>query len=127
MIIPPITHTAMGARVSPPSEKARAIGSMPNTVAAAVIRIGRSRTRPASTSASSSFEPAARSALAKSTSKIAALVTSPISMMMPMKLKMLRVMPETQMPPKAPITESGSETMMTKGWVRLSNCAARIM
>ena len=52
VISPPITHTAIGARVSPPSLIASATGSMPKIIAAVVITIGRSRMMPASISAS---------------------------------------------------------------------------
>ena len=42
-----MTHTAMGARVSPPSLSANATGSIPNTMAAVVTRMGRRRSLPA--------------------------------------------------------------------------------
>ncbi|MNL30077.1 hypothetical protein D3C87_1517910 [compost metagenome] len=41
---PPMTTTAMGERNSAPAPMPRAIGSMPSTIAAVVMRIGRIRT-----------------------------------------------------------------------------------
>jgi len=49
---PPMTVTAMGARCVPPAPRPSAIGSIPKTIAAVVIRMGLSRTGPALSSAS---------------------------------------------------------------------------
>ena len=47
LITPPMTAIAIGARNSLPSPLLMAVGSMPSTIAALVIRIGRSRSGPA--------------------------------------------------------------------------------
>ena len=54
---PPITAMAMGARCSAPSPILSAVGSIPNTMAAVVMMMGRSRTGPAFISASSRLIP----------------------------------------------------------------------
>ena len=50
--IPPMTAIAIGERISAPSPQPSAIGTSPRTLLNIVIRIGRSRTSPASFSAS---------------------------------------------------------------------------
>jgi hypothetical protein len=122
-----MTQIAIGARTSPPSEMAIATGIMPNTIAAVVIMIGRKRMMPACTKASRTGLPSARSWFAKSTSRIAFFVTRPINMMMPIIEKMLSVLPVRYRPPNAPTTDKGNDSMMLNGWMKLSNCAARIM
>jgi hypothetical protein len=68
---PPMIARPIGACSSPPSPRPSASGSMPPIIAAVVIRIGRSRTCPAASSASMSGAPARRDRFAKSTSRIA--------------------------------------------------------
>ncbi|MND06496.1 hypothetical protein D3C83_279120 [compost metagenome] len=48
-------------------------------------------------------------------------------MITPIMEKMLSVLPASHSPPKAPTTDSGKDSMMLSGWMKLSNCAARIM
>ena len=48
LMTPPITAMAMGARNSLPSPREMAVGSMPRIMAALVIKMGRSRSGPAS-------------------------------------------------------------------------------
>ena len=50
--MPPITAIAIGERISAPSPQPSAIGTSPSTLLSIVIRIGRSRTSPATFSAS---------------------------------------------------------------------------
>ncbi len=57
---PPITARAIGARISPPSPSASAVGSIPKIIARVVMMIGRSRICPASISAVRRSPPAAR-------------------------------------------------------------------
>ena len=64
---------------------------MPKIIASVVIRIGRSRTWPASRMRLAHALPSRMPWLVKSTSRIAFLVTRPISMMKPMIEKMLSV------------------------------------
>ncbi len=57
---PPTTARAIGARNSAPSPSAKNSGSMPKIIAEVVIRIGRSRVRPALISAVRRSIPCAR-------------------------------------------------------------------
>ena len=75
-----------GRRLSEPAPSPSAIGSAPMTVATDVMRIGRSRMRPASSAASIVSMPRSRSWLMYSTSRIEFLVTRPISRIMPIWL-----------------------------------------
>ena len=89
---------------------------MPKIIASVVIRIGRSRTWPASQERL--VQRCARRAarwLAKSTSRIAFFVTRPISMMKPMIEKMLSVVPVNSSASSTPISDSGSDTMIASG------------
>ena len=52
------------------------------------------------------------------------MAARPTSMTMPIWLKRFSVPPETQRPSSAPVTASGTVSMMTNGWMKLSNCAA---
>ena len=52
VIMPPMMTQAMLTRVSEPSDRLRAVGSMPTTMVMAVMKIGFNRTLPASTTAS---------------------------------------------------------------------------
>ena len=54
------------------------------------------------------------------------LATRPMSMMMPIWLKMFIVCPAPHMKTSAPAMASGTVSMMTSGSLKLSNCAARI-
>ena len=98
---------------------------MPPIIAAVVIRIGRSRTGPRPATPRPACAPAARG-LAKSTSRMAFLVTSPISMMKPIIEKMLSVVPVSSSARNTPMSENGSDAMIASGCVKLANCDARI-
>jgi len=133
---PPITACPIGARCSEPSDSAKASGTMPKTIASVVIRIGRRRTRAACNSASSraiggvSWPMAcvpSRERIAKSTSRMAFLVTSPISITMPMMLNMLSVERNASSASTTPINVSGSELISASGCRKLLNWLARIM
>ena len=50
-----------------------------------------------------------------------------MSMMMPMRLKMLMRSPVIRSSPMAPMKLTGSENMMVNGCMKLSNWEARIM
>ena len=127
----------MGARTSDPSVKAKASGTMPNTIASVVIRMGRRRTLAASNSASSRPRPgvrvpsgamlSSRERIAKSTSKIAFLVTSPISMMTPMTENIDRVERNIISASTTPIRVRGSAVISANGCRKLLNWLARIM
>ncbi len=119
--------TPMGTRVSAPSPRASATGIMPAIMATVVMRMGRRRMGPASSSASRVDLPAARSWLVNSTSRMPFLVTSPISMMKPIMAIIDMYWPVMSRPAMPPMTAKGSDIMMVKGWTRLSNWAARMM
>ena len=125
MISPPMTATAMGARVSAPSPRARATGIMPAIMATVVMRIGRKRMGPASSMASLAERPSSRSWFANSTMRMPFLVTRPMSMMMPIMANMLIGSLMSSRPPSAPMIASGKPIMMDRGCSRLSNWAAR--
>ena len=119
---PPITARAMGARISAPAPRAKARGSMPKIMARVVMTIGRSRVEPALMSARSRPRPCSRRAwLAKSTSRIAFLVTRPMSMMRPIMLMMFKVSPVRRSATATPTSDRGSESMIAKGWVKDPN------
>jgi hypothetical protein len=124
---PPITAWPMGARCSEPSVSAKASGTMPKTIASVVIRIGRSRTRAACSRACVRSMPASRDRMAKSTSRMAFFVTSPISMTMPMMENMFSVEPKNSSASTTPISVSGSELISASGCRKLLNWLARIM
>ena len=87
---------------------------------AEVIKIGRSRCGPASSSAVSRLIPARRRSFVRSTSRIAFFPTSPNSAMIPMKLGTLSVCPNTSRPRNAPTDASGSAVRIKTGWSQLS-------
>ncbi len=128
----------MGARCSEPSLSAKASGTMPKIMASVVIRMGRSRTRAASSRACSRGRPSRiwpvsgslcgpRARMAKSTSKMAFLVTSPMSMTTPMMENMDRAEPNIISASTTPISVSGSEVINASGCRKLLNWLARIM
>lgn len=55
--MPPMMTQAMLTRVSEPSDRESAVGSIPTTMVRAVIKIGRKRTLPASITASKGAVP----------------------------------------------------------------------
>ena len=121
VIRPPITARAIGARNPPPSPIPMAMGSMPKIMASVVITMGRRRTRPASMSAVRRSAPACLRSFALSTSRIAFFVTSPISMITPIMLIMLNVSSVSSSASSTPMSDSGSDSMMANGCVKLSN------
>ena len=127
----------MGARISDPSVNAKASGTMPNTMASVVIKIGRKRTLAASSSAAlrsrpgaglpSALTPGWRARMAKSTSKIAFLVTKPMSMMMPITENIESVELNISKASTTPIKVSGSAVISARGCKKLLNWLAKIM
>ena len=90
--------------------------------------IGRMRTSPACSSASGTDRPALRRPwLAKSTSRIAFLVTRPISITRPIIENRFSVERVTSSASITPISASGSEAMMASGCRKLPNCDASTM
>ena len=117
----------IGAWISPPSSSASAIGNMPKTIAAVVIMIGRIRTSPACSRASVTFRPVRRAWLAKSTSRIAFFVTSPISITSPIIENRFSVERVSSSASITPISASGSDAMIATGCKKLPNCDASTM
>ena len=102
-------------------------GTSPSTVAMVVIRIGRSRVRPASIVASMIEMPRARSTLAKSTRSTPLDTTIPTIMMIPMKLLTESLVPETYSIRNTPEMPRGTLNMMTSGSTSDLNCDASTM
>ena len=132
VITPPMTAWPMGALCSAPSLKAKANGTMPNTMAKVVMRMGRSRTLAAMSRASS--RPKAgmsgvpwRARMAKSTNRMAFLVTKPMSKITPMTENMLSDEPNINRASTTPMSVSGSELMRASGCKKLWNWLAKIM
>jgi len=125
---PPITARASGRFVSLPSPMPSAMGTRPTMVAMVVMRMGRSRVRPARTTAETMSRPSrSRSTLAKSTSSTPLETTIPTIMMIPMKLLTESVVPVTQSMRKTPETPSGTLNMITSGSSSERNCEASTM
>ena len=125
---PPMTATAIGARNSLPSPRESAVGSMPRIIAALVIRIGRSRSGPASRIAWSGDSPCSRTrTIARSRRRIAFFVTSPMSRMIPIIDPIEIVCCARKSATMAPTSASGSVSMIVSGWMKLSNCDASTM
>ena len=99
---------------------------MPKIMANVVMTIGRSRVVPARSSAWCLDSPCARAWFVKSTSRIAFLVTSPISMIRPIMLMMFKVSRVKKSITATPTSDSGSDSMIASGCVNDPNCDARI-
>jgi hypothetical protein len=127
VITPPMIARPIGACCSAPSPRPSASGSMPNVIAAVVIRIGRRRTWPAASRASLRLMPLRWPWFAKSTSRIAFFVTSPIRNTRPIIEKMFSVVPVSTSASMTPTIDSGSETMIATGCRKLPNCDASTM
>ncbi|MNI70770.1 hypothetical protein D3C73_1266020 [compost metagenome] len=106
--------------------KASAIGKAPMAIAKLVIKIGRKRETAASLMASGMAMPFSLSWLANSTIKIPFLVTRPMSIMVPIWLKIFQLWPHNQSDKNAPATAIGTVKMIIIGSLKLSNCAERI-
>ena len=85
-------------------------------VATAVIRIGRSRRRPPSTTASRTPMPCARYWLIRSISTIALVTTMPTSISTPISAGTPSGVPVTSSRPIAPVAANGIETSRISGW-----------
>ena len=127
VMTPPMTAMAIGERNSLPVPVPNAVGTMPMAIAALVMRMGRSRRGPALSSASSTLSPSRMFCSAPSTSRMAFLVTRPISRMTPIIAPSERFFPASSNASRAPISASGRETMMVKGCLSDSNCEASTM
>ena len=104
---PPMTARPSGATCWPPSPSASAIGTMPAIMAQLVIKIGRSRARPASTPASPAAAPSVRCRSANVTSRIALATATPMAMIAPMNDWMLSVVRVASSISATPATTAG--------------------
>jgi hypothetical protein len=108
---PSITTRAMGAWTSPPSPWPSAIGIIASTVVSVVMRIGRSRVRPACSTACRRGRPSRRRRrFMESNRTMALLTTMPASMITPMKAWILKVVLERKSISTTPIAATGTET-----------------
>ncbi len=119
-ISPPITTTASGWEMNaPPPVRPSAIGVSARIVAAAVIRMGRSRRRAPPSSASRGESPAARYWLTRSISTIALVTTMPISISIPIREATPSGVPVTSSSAMAPVAAKGTDTSRISGCSRL--------
>ncbi len=124
---PPITTMASGREMKPPSPVSpKAIGVSAKMVAIAVIRIGRSRCRPPSTTASRTPMPWARYWLTRSSSTMAFVTTMPTSMSTPISAGTLSAVPLTSSRAIAPVAANGMETSRMSACTTLRNVAIMI-
>ena len=97
-IMPENTAVPSAWRSSAPAPTAHTSGTTPKMKASDVIRIGRSRSRAASTAAAKRSRPWSSSCLANSTIRIAFLAARPISTMKPTWVRMLLSCPRSTTP-----------------------------
>ena len=127
MITPPMTAMPSGARNCAPSPRPSATGIIPAMRANVVIRIGRNRIAPASMSASRrGFPSFSRAHFAKSMSRIAFFATMPISIITPISVMMLIVLPVIASETITPISDNGNEIMIATGSKNEPNCTTKI-
>ena len=130
-----MTVIAIGARISAPSPAPSApihgspssqplIGRRPITVVPVVMKIGRRRVGPASSSASRIDMPASRFWLQRSISTMALLTTMPASRIRPMNTITETGSENATSAATTPITASGMVSRITSGWSSDSNWQA---
>ena len=122
---PPMTGTARGTLNSAPSPGMRARGRRPRTVVMVDMRMGRRRTCPAFTRASSRAYPSSlRRTFTKSTRTMALFTTMPTSITIPTRATTEMEFPVSQRAATAPGRANGTETRITPGWRKDSNWLA---
>ena len=122
--MPKNTAVPSAWRSSAPAPIAQTSGVTPRMKANEVIRIGRSRSRVASTAASHRLRPMSSSCRANSTIRMAFLAASPISTTKPTWVRMLLSCPRKMTPVMAATRHIGTIRITASGSVRLSYCAA---
>src|SRR5690554_1456955 len=115
-ISPPMITQANPLFISAAAPVAMAIGTIPNTMAIVVIKIGRNLAWLAWIRAVLTVSPAARLWLVKSTIRMAFLATSPMSIIIPRIVKMLIELLVNAKIIITPIKASGMENKTTNGW-----------
>ncbi len=108
---------------TPPPVSPSDIGISANTVAAAVMRIGRRRRRVPCSTASSRVAPASRSRFTRSISTMAFVTTMPMSMSRPIRAGSPRAVCVTSRPMMAPVAANGMEMSSTSGPRKLRKVA----
>jgi len=119
-IMPENTVIPSDQRSSAPAPRASTSGRTPRMKASEVMRIGRNRSRLASTVASASGFPSCMSCLANSTMRIAFLQASPTSTTNPIWVKIVTSMPAWRMPTSADRRHIGTTRMTASGKAQLS-------
>lgn len=114
---PPMTARPSGAFCSPPSPSPSAMGTIPTTMASAVMSTGRRRVAAASRAASCGAAPPATSSLAKATTRMPLAVATPMLMMAPMKAGTESVSPQAKSAHATPASATGSALAMMSGSV----------
>jgi len=120
-------RVAQVAKISPPitarpsgwfCPASIAIGSMPMTMASAVISTGRNREPPASNAASMAPTPAAIRSRAKLITRMLLAVATPMHMIAPVSAGTESVVPVPKRIPTMPANAVGSAMTMTKGSIQ---------
>jgi hypothetical protein len=113
--------------MNPPSPvKPIAIGTIAKIVASAVIRIGRRRRLPPSTTAVRTSMPCARYLLTRSISTIALVTTMPTSISSPISAGSPSGVSVSTSMPNAPVAANGMDTSRISGCAMLRNVATMI-
>ena len=109
--------------LSAPGPDANTRGIALVTVVKVVITMGLSRCCAALSNACSNKTPLSRSWLANSTIKMPFFAAKPINITMPIWLYMFKLIPINSNPVSAPTKAKGTVNNITKGCIKLSNCA----
>ena len=110
-----MTAMARGCNICEPAPRANARGNIPQTVAMAVIRMGRLRRSAACSIAWRASIPLARNCSSASSNRMPFLATIPITMMSPMKLATLKFVPVISNANTTPASESTELVRMEIG------------
>ena len=126
---PPMTAMAMGERNSLPMPRPSAVGSMPSTMARGGHQDGAQPARPGlADGRRRRRRPRRMCCSAPSTSRMAFLVTSPMSRMRPMSEPMLMDLAgERERRGRRPPAPAAATSMMVNGWMSDSNWLASTM
>jgi len=112
---PPITARPSGAFCSPPSPSPSAIGSMPISIARAVISTGRKRLKPASSAAASGAMPFASDSRAVLMTRMLLAVAMPMQRIVPVNAGTLSVVCVANSIHAIPASDPGRPLMMMSG------------
>lgn len=115
---PPITVRPSGAFWAPAPPEPRAIGTMPNSMASAVMTTGRNRPTPAANAASSGGFPSASTSRARLTTRMLLVVAMQTHMMAPVSAGTLMVVSVANSIHAMPASAAGSWPMMASGSVQ---------